>query len=223
MKINPEFPNDRVDMPMRRAEHTIYQLLAQSNFPGRALYEARVLPHGRQIDFAVWIEGVGCYAVEVKGGRRGINERGEWSLFTDGRWRRKDSPVAQAWDAAMSIPEVIRRRLHRGVYIIAVLALPDMEADQVIVDASAQKHVDVLFGTDRWVERLVELAGPHDIAMPPTQGQIAEEVALVMPELAAPAQSAQSGAQVVIHRVDQLHLHVGPAGLQGLGSLTDTG
>ena len=173
-------------MPMRRAEHTIYQILAQSDCPGRALYEARVLPHGRQIDFAVWIEGVGRYATELKGGTWGIDDRGEWRLFADGGWQHQDSPVAQAWDAAMSIPEAIQRRFHRKVYIIAVIALPDMEPDQVIVDAAARQRVEVLFGTDRWVERLVDLAEPRSIIMPPTRGQIEEEVALVMPELAAP-------------------------------------
>ena len=221
MRIDPAFPGERVEMPTRRAEHTIYQILAHSDFPGRALYEARVLPHGRQIDFAVWLEGVGRYAIEVKGGHY-LLEKGEWYLLADGGRRRKASPVSQAWDAAMSIPEVIRRRLHRGVYIVAVLALPDMEADQVIVDAAAQRHVGVIFGTDRWVERLADLAGPHGIKALPTEEEIDEEVALVMPELAAPP-PAESGAQVVIHNVEQLHLHVGPEGLQGLGSLTDTG
>ena len=104
MEINPKFPAGRVGRPRRRAEHTIYQILAQSDSPGRALYEARVLPHGRQIDFAVWLEGVGRYATELKGGTWGIDDRGEWRLFADGGWQPQDSPVAQAWDAAMSIP-----------------------------------------------------------------------------------------------------------------------
>ena len=126
--------------------------------PGRALYEARILPHGRQIDFPVWIEGVARYAIEAKGGRYIIDpETGEWRLLTDAGRHRRASPPAQAWDAARSIPEVIRERFHRGAYIIAVLAFPNMEPDQVIADAAAQRHVDVIFGADRWVERLVEL------------------------------------------------------------------
>ena len=52
---------------MRRAEQTIYRILEESEAPGRALYEARILPHGRQIDFPVWIEGVARYAIEAKG------------------------------------------------------------------------------------------------------------------------------------------------------------
>ena len=172
---------------MRRAEQTIYRILEECAAPGRALYEARILPHGRQTDFPVWVEQVARYAVEVKGGRYIVNpETGECFLLTGG-WRyRKDSPVAQAWDTAKSLPEAIKERLHRGVYIIAVIAFTDMEPDQVIMDVAARNHVDVLFGTDRWMERLVELAGPHQILLPPTADQIDQEVALVMPRAGAP-------------------------------------
>ena len=72
----------------------------------------------------------------------------------------------------------------------------------------------------------MDLAAPRGILRPPTGGQIEEEVALVMPEPADPSTPpppAGPGTQVVIHHVDALHLHVGPEGLQGLGSLTDTG
>ena len=108
-------------------------------------------------------------------------------------------------------PEVIRERFHRGVYIIAVLAFPDMEPDQVIADAA-----------DRWVERLVELAGPHRIAAAPTAEQIDQEVALVMPEL-APRGAVDPRPQVVIQHVEHLHLHAGPEGVQGLSGLTGAG
>jgi hypothetical protein len=223
MRIQPEFPLCRVDDPMRRAEQTIYRILEESEAPGRALYEARILPHGRQIDFPVWIEGVARYAIEAKGGRYIIDpENGEWRLLTDAGRLPQASPPAQAWDAARSIPEVIRERFHRGVYIIAVLAFPDMEPDQVIAAAAAQRHVDVIFGADRWVERLVELAGPHRIMVPPTAEQIDQEVALVMPEL-APRGAADPRPQVVIQHVEHLHLHAGPEGVEGLSGLTGAG
>ena len=221
MQINPEFPLCRVDDPMRRAEQIIYRILEESDVPGRALYEGRILPHGRQIDFPLWIEGVARYAIEAKGGRYIIDpQTGEWYLLTDEGRYRKASPAAQAWDAAKSIPEVIKERFHRGAYIIAVLAFPNMEHDQVIVDAAARNHVDVIFGTDRWVERLVGLAGDHHIIVPPTAEQIDQEVALVMPEL-APRGTADPQPQVVIQHVEHLHLHVGPEGVQGLSGLTD--
>ena len=224
MRIEPAFPPDRMDMPMRRAEHQIYELLADSDFPGRALYEARILPHGRQVDFPVWLEGVGRYAVEVKGGHY-LLERGEWYLITEEGRHRKPSPAFQAWTAAMSIPQAIQRQFHRKVYIIAVLALPDMQPDQVIVDAAAQRHVEVIFGTDRWVQHLADLAQHRDVKLPPTEEEVDEEVELVMPELAAPQtlQLPVPGAQVVINNVENLHLHVGTEGLPGLDRLKGTG
>ena len=223
MRIQPKFPLCYMEDPMRRAEQTIYRILEESEAPGRALYEARVLPNGRQIDFAVWLEGIGRYSIEVKGGRYVIDpQTGEWHLLTAGGRYRKDSSAIQAWDAAKSIPEAIRERFYRGVYIIAVLAFPDMSHDQVIVDAAARHHVDVIFGTDRWVEQLVELAGPHHIIVPPTEEQIVQEVAVVMPELASRG-IADPKPQVVIQHVEHLHLHVGPEGVQGLGGLTDAG
>ena len=68
MQINPAFPPSRLDMPKRRAERQIYQSLADSAVPGRALYEVKVTPAATQVDFLVWAEGVAAYSVQVKGG-----------------------------------------------------------------------------------------------------------------------------------------------------------
>ena len=68
MQINPAFPPSRMDMPKRRAERQIYQSLADSAVPGRALYEVKVTPAATQVDFLVWAEGVAAYSVQVKGG-----------------------------------------------------------------------------------------------------------------------------------------------------------
>ena len=61
MRIQPEFPLCRVEDPMQRAEQTIYRILEESEAPGRTLYEARILPHGRQIDFTMKIESLGGF------------------------------------------------------------------------------------------------------------------------------------------------------------------
>ncbi len=68
MQINPAFPPSRLDMPKRRAEQQIYQSLAASAVPGRALYEVKVTPAAIQVDFLVWAEGVAAYSAQVKGG-----------------------------------------------------------------------------------------------------------------------------------------------------------
>ena len=74
-------------------------------------------------------------------------------------------------------------RLHREVGIISVLAMPDMEPDPAILDHVAQRNVGVLFGTDSWMDRLVNLADGLRINFPPTAEQIEDEVAAVIPNL----------------------------------------
>ena len=109
MRIAPKFPRSRMDIPMRRAEYTIYQILRDTQMRGRALYEARVSPEAREVDFTVWLEGVARYAIEVKGGRYEIDADG-WNLITGGGRYPKPSPVSQAREAAMSIPAIIEEQ-----------------------------------------------------------------------------------------------------------------
>ena len=82
MRIYPSFPTCRAEMPTRRAEKLIYEALEASNLEGQILYEVKPLAHSPQLDFAVWIAGVGIFGVQVKGGvYRLVN--GEWYLITD--------------------------------------------------------------------------------------------------------------------------------------------
>ena len=223
MNINPIFPLCRMDDPMRRDERQIYEAFEASGYSGHTLYEAKPRRHAPQIDFATWFEGIAIEGISVKGGRY-IIDRAEWYLLTDQGRTRKTSPVPEAWDAAMAIHDVIRERLRRKVYVVPVLALPDMERDTDIEALAIARNVHVIFGTDRFVDRLVELGKTQNILFPPTAASIAEEVEVVMPELALPAAvPAGIGAQVLIQHVEQLHLHVGPEGVQGLSDLPGTG
>ena len=108
-------------------------------------------------------------------------------------------------------------RLGRRVFII-----PDMEPDEFIQKQAAQQSVEILFGLEDWMDRLLELADRRRIFTPPTAASIEEEEALVMPELAAVSPAAP-GAQVIVQHVDHLHLHVGPEGVDGLQDLVSTG
>ena len=67
MRIDPKSPRSRVDMPMRRMEYTIHQILQETGLGGQALCEARVYSEAREVDFAVGLEGVARFAIEVKG------------------------------------------------------------------------------------------------------------------------------------------------------------
>ena len=216
MKTNPKFPPSRLTDPQRRAERDIYRALAETTRPGWALYEVKVTRDAKQVDLVVWVEAVAVFAVQLKGGIYVIRD-GELCLVTDQGLIPKPGLLAKVWDSAMEISRFIERKLGRGMYIIPVLALPDMEQDEDIQDMAARRSVEVLFGKADWVERLVDLAGSHPIRHRPTEETIEQEVLAIMPEL-APAPSPTS-PQVVIQNVQHLHLHVGPEGIDGLGDL----
>ena len=214
MKINPAFPPSRRTDPMRRAERDIYQAVEASGIPGRALYEVKVTRHAAQVDLVLWAEAVATFGVGLKGGPYEIHD-GELCLVTDQGRTPKPGLLAKVWDSSMEISRFIERKLGRGMYIVPVLGLTDMERNEDILDMAARRSVEVLFGKDDWVNRLVDLASRHPIRHRPTEETIEQEVLAIMPEL-APGPSL-TPPQVVIHRVDQLHIHVGPEGVETLG------
>ena len=214
MKINPAFPPSRLKDPQRRAERDIYTAIEASPIPGRALYEVKVTRHAAQVDLVLWAEAITTFSVELKGGLYVIRD-GELCLVTDQGVFPMPGLLAKVWDASRAIPAFIQGKLHRGMYIIPVAGFPDTEPDEAIRDMAARRQVEVLFGKEDWVNRLVDLARCHPIRHRPTEETIEQEVLTIMPEL-APATTPVS-PQVVIHRVDQLHIHVGPEGVETLG------
>ena len=70
MNIQPQFPpHRRSNDPKRNSEAMVYDQLARSHHPGQALYELEAAPETPELDFCVWLEGVGCFGLQVKGGR----------------------------------------------------------------------------------------------------------------------------------------------------------
>ena len=82
MELYPTFPTCREDTPKRQAEKQIYEAFKSCDFDGRVLYEVKPLSSAPQLDFAVWIVGVGIFGIQTKGGRYIIID-GEWYLVTD--------------------------------------------------------------------------------------------------------------------------------------------
>ena len=214
MKTNPIFPPSRLTDPKRRAERDIYQAVEASSVPGRALYEVKAAREARQVDILLWAEAVATFGAQLKGGTYVIRD-GELCLVTDQGLVPKPGLLAEVWDSVMAIPEFIQRKLGRGMYIIPVLGLPDMEENEAIRDMAARRHVEVIFGKADWVQRLVGLASCHPIRHRPTEESIEREALAIMPEL-APVANAPS-PQVVIHNVENLHLHVGREVVETLG------
>ena len=81
MRIQPEFPAYHHHDPKRQAELRVYQEIANSQRPGQALYGVKAARHSPEVDFAVWVEDVACFAIEVKGGSYSV-ENG--TLFRHG-------------------------------------------------------------------------------------------------------------------------------------------
>ena len=69
MNMQPQFPPHRRQDPKCNSEAMVYDQLARSYHPGRALYELEAAPEAPELDFFVWLEGVGCFGLQVKGGR----------------------------------------------------------------------------------------------------------------------------------------------------------
>ena len=150
MKTNPTFPPSRRTDPQRRAERDIYQAVAASSVPGRALYEVKAARNAKQVDILLWAEAVATFGAQLKGGTYVIRD-GELCLVTDQGLVPKPGLLAAVWDSVMAIPEFIQRKLGRGMYIIPVLGLPDMEENEAIRDMAARRQVEVIFGKADWV------------------------------------------------------------------------
>ena len=110
MELYPPFPTCREDTPNRQAEKQIYEAFQACDFDGRVLYEVRPLPTAPQLDFAVWIVGVGIFGIQVKGGKYRIID-GQWFLITDRGRSLRESPVPGTWDAAMAIRDVVQEHV----------------------------------------------------------------------------------------------------------------
>ena len=175
MIVTPEFPEHRLQDPRRQAEWRVYQEIAGSQAPGRALYEMRAGLHVPQLDFGIWLQDVAHYGVQVKGGEN-ATEGGEWRLHSVNGPETIPSPIAQTFDAAIAIRDIIKAQLHRKVFIF-----PIIEA------RAAEGHGTVLWGGDDLIGRLKELAKTQTIHRPPTAERIAQEVELIQPGMGHPA------------------------------------
>ena len=116
MIVTPEFPEHRLQDPRRQAEWRVYQEIAGSQAPGRALYEMRAGLHAPQLDFGIWLQDVAHYGLQVKGGET-ATAGGEWRLHSANGPETIPSPIAQTFDAAIAIRDIIKAQLHRKVFI----------------------------------------------------------------------------------------------------------
>ena len=111
MQMYPEeFPPHRRGDPLRGAEARVFTVLQAIDRPGFAYYEWQRDKRSRQLDFALWIEGVGRFGLEVKGGWY-VLIRGVWYLKnrrTGQLEQLSNCPLEQASDATMSLHKEVR-------------------------------------------------------------------------------------------------------------------
>ena len=182
MQMHPiTFPPDRRNDPMRQAEARVFDEINGSQLDGFAYYEWQRDHNSPQIDFALWLSGVGRFGMEVKGGHYFL-EKGKWYLKTGDGPQEKDSPLRKTWTATMSLHDELVDVLDHEAFFIAVLVFPDMEPDQAIIDRAERSNVHVLWGTDGLVDRLKHIAAARGVYNPPDEGDIESEVAAVTDE-----------------------------------------
>ena len=219
MIITPEqFPIERRNDPKRRAEAAVFDVLAESDRCGHALYERGAPGRSRRTDFALWLENVGRFAIEVKGGDYAFDpELEQWMLHTPDGLEAKSSPLQQADDSAMGLRNQIYRQVGFKVFIIPVVVFPDMAPDAVIEQYAQSTNVRVIWGTEHLLADLEAVARRIVVDHPPRASYIKNEVRAVTVGAHAESDRANGSRQP---RADQAEPAVERMELHGAASIT---
>ena len=165
-----------------------------SNASGHALYEWGAPDRSHHTDFALWMESVGRFAIEVKGGQYTLDGV-QWFLGAPDGLEAKSSPLQQADDAAMDLRNEIRRQTGYKVFIIPVVVFPDMQPDPVIEQHAARTNVKVVWGTKHLLADLEAVARRIVVDHPPRASYIVNEVQAVTVGADAGADRATDSGQ----------------------------
>ena len=213
MRMFPKgFPPARRQRPKRRAERQVYEALAGSDRQGFCYYEWRRGYERIELDFAVWIEGLGRFALQVKGGRYLLID-GEWHLKTrDGVKAVRSCPLDEAKLGALDMHDDIaeRARTPYNPYVIPVLAFPDVtEPDQCIENLARRKGVYVVWGSENLLDDLAEIVLSRNVSDQLPMNRIAGEVQAVTDGLIRLAETVEEEGHGMKARPTALSLTVG--------------
>ena len=182
MRMYPrDFPPSRRKIPKRRAERQVYEALAGSDRQGFVYYEWRKGYGHIELDFAVWIEGLGRFALQVKGGRYVLID-GEWYLKTrDGVKLIESCPLDETKLAALDLHDDIEdlAETHYNPYVIPVLMFPDMEPDRAIEQLAKRTGVYVIWGVRNLLADLEEIVRSRRMSEALGMDRVAREVQAV--------------------------------------------
>ncbi len=237
MIITPErFPQERCNDPKRRAEAIVFDTLAQSQRAGHAIYEWSAPGRHHQTDFALWLEDVGRFAIEVKGGTYTLRRDGaQWYLRSpDGGLQDKPSPLRQAADAAMDLYNEIEEQTGYKLFVIPVVVFPDMAPDQEIDRYAGGTNVQVIWGAQNLLADLEAIASQVGVNHLPKSSHIQNEVEAVTvganADEGAPSSEADAAPSVqqldlsagtitiIIHNVERLIVQQAPGPMPDRGS-----
>ena len=193
MKMFPRaFPSSRRKIPKRQAERRVYQALAGNDRQGFCYYEWR-RDYGRpELDFAIWMVGLGRIALQVKGGRYRLID-GEWHLKTrNGVQPVETSPLDEVWLEALDLHDDIEDRVATfyNPFVIPVVMFPDMDPDPAIEHLARRKGVYLAWRTDDLMADLIAIVRRRGVADTLTMDRTAREVEAVtdgLIHLAVPA------------------------------------
>ena len=182
MRMYPRtFPDRRRRMPKRRAEQQVYEALAESDRRGFVYYEWRRGYAYQELDFAVWIAGLGRFALQVKGGRYRLID-GEWRLLTrEGSKEVRSCPLDETWLATLDLHDDIEELAGTAYnpYVIPVLLFPDMERDSAIEQLAKRKGVYVVWGINDLLDDLERIVRSRRVLVGLPMERIAREVSAV--------------------------------------------
>ena len=170
IRMNPgEFPAHRRQDPKRAAEARVFDALQNLPNNGHAIYEFRCREGGRQLDFALWLDRRGRFALQVKGGTYMLDSDGQWYLLKpDGSWVQVQSPLEETEEGCIEMHNAIDDATGYYGFVVGVLVFPDMERDEQIEWAARNHHhVHIIWGLNNLQEDLERIAQQVGIERPP--------------------------------------------------------
>ena len=170
MRMKPEeFPRKRRNDPKRAAERRVCDALQNLGLDGRVIYEFRYREGGKQVDYVLWMDFVGRFAIQVKGGTYTLDEDGEWYLqLPHEDDKSTKSPLQEAAQGAIEMWNAIRTATPYDHFVLRVLIFPDMARDQRMEEVAFNHEcVNIIWGVGNLREDLERIARDVKVIKPP--------------------------------------------------------
>ena len=196
--IPEQFDQDRRRDPKRAAEVRMHDALQNTDLEGHGIYEFCHRRGGREVDFALWVNGLARFAVQVKGGRYHLDDAGRWYLERPaGRRESVGSPLSATVDGSMELKNAIREATTYSTFVVGVLIFPDMARDEDMERAVRnRKHVHIIWGLDNLAQELRRIATEKEtITHPPEPGHSRNEWEALNGIQYRPLEGAREGAR----------------------------